>query len=319
MKKDKTEGPRRGKSAQKRPQVIASKISKALRKHAEEELREKRVAISLVAVGAYVLAFIPLYRLSGPGMAALATVPVVALAWLWGLRVGLVAGLLSLPLNTLLFNLVGLEGWDPVFRQGGGPGTVMVVLIGAGIGRLRDLGQRLKVEITDRKRAAEALRLIVEGTAAVTGAEFFCSLVRHLAAALQVRYAFVAECADLTATRVRTLAFWTGKDLGENFEYSLAGTPCEKVVGGEMCYHPEGVQALFPKDKDLVEIRAESYLGVPLFDSSGKALGHLAVLDDKPMSAELRFERKSILEIFAARAGAELERKRAEEEIRRLN
>ena len=94
MKKDKTEGPRRGKSAQRRPQVIASKISKVLRKHAEEELREKRVAISLVAVGAYVLAFIPLYRLSGPGMAALATVPVAALAWLWGLRVGLVAGLL---------------------------------------------------------------------------------------------------------------------------------------------------------------------------------------------------------------------------------
>ena len=319
MKKDKTEGPRRGKSAQKRPQVIASKISKVLRKHAEEELREKRVAISLVAVGAYVLAFIPLYRLSGPGMAALATVPVVALAWLWGLRVGLVAGLLSLPLNTLLFNLVGLEGWDPVFRQGGGPGTVMVVLIGAGIGRLRDLGQRLKVEITERKRAAVALRLIVEGTAAVTGAEFFCSLVRHLAAALQVRYAFVAECADLTATRVRTLAFWTGEDLGENFEYSLAGTPCEKVVGGEMCYHPEGVQALFPKDKDLVEIGAQSYLGVPLFDSSGKALGHLAVLDDKPMSAELRFERKAILEILAARAGAELERKLAEEFQSRLN
>ena len=158
MKKDKTEGPRRGKSAQKRPQVIASKISKALRKHAEEELREKRVAISLVAVGAYVLALIPLYRLSGPGMAALATVPVAALAWLWGLRVGLVAGLLSLPLNTLLFNLVGLEGWDPVFRQGGGPGTVMVVLIGAGIGRLRDLGQRLKVEITERKQAEKDLR-----------------------------------------------------------------------------------------------------------------------------------------------------------------
>ena len=158
MKKDKTEGPRRGKSAQKRPQVIASKISKALRKHAEEELREKRVAISLVAVGAYVLAFIPLYRLSGPGMAALATVPVAALAWLWGLRVGLVAGLLSLPLNTLLFNLVGLEGWDPVFRQGGGPGTVMVVLIGAGIGRLRDLGQRLKVDITERKQAEKDLR-----------------------------------------------------------------------------------------------------------------------------------------------------------------
>ena len=172
------------------------------------------------------------------------------------------------------------------------------------------------LDTTERKRTEEMLRSIVEGTASVTGSEFFRSLVRHLASVLQVRYAFVAECMDSAATRVRTLAFWTGEDLGENFEYSLAGTPCDKVVEGEMCYHPEGLQVLFPEDKDLVEIGAQSYWGAPLFDSSGKTLGHLAVLDDKPMRRELRFERKSILEIFAARGGAELERKQIEEVLR---
>ena len=118
----------------------------------------RRAVFSLAAVGAYVLAFFPLYRLNGPGTAALATVPVVVLAWLWGLRGGLIVGFLTLPLNTLLFNLVGLEGWDAVFRQGGAPGQVMAVLIGAGIGQLRDLGERLTVEITERARAEEALR-----------------------------------------------------------------------------------------------------------------------------------------------------------------
>ena len=63
----------------------------------------RRVVFSLAAVSAYVLAFFPLYRLTGTGAAALATVPVVALAWLWGLRGGLIVGFLTLPLNTLLF------------------------------------------------------------------------------------------------------------------------------------------------------------------------------------------------------------------------
>ncbi len=98
--------------------------------------RYRRVAYSLAAVGAYVLVFIPLYPLVGSGVALLVIVPVAALAWLWGFRAALVAGLLSLPSNTLLFNFVGLRGWDPVFLEGGGPGQIVVVLIGAGIGRL---------------------------------------------------------------------------------------------------------------------------------------------------------------------------------------
>ena len=119
--------------------------------------RYRRVAYSLAAVGAYVLVFIPLYPLVGSGMAVLVSVPVAALAWLWGFRAGLVAGLLSLPSNTLLFNFVGLGGWDPVFLEGGGPGQIVVVLIGAGIGRLRELDKRRKEEITERRQTEEHL------------------------------------------------------------------------------------------------------------------------------------------------------------------
>ena len=52
-----------------------------------------------------------------------------------------------------------------------------------------------------------ALRDIVEGTARGTGEEFFRSLVRRLASAIDVPYAVVAEFADVN-TRVRTVAFW---------------------------------------------------------------------------------------------------------------
>ena len=168
----------------------------------------------------------------------------------------------------------------------------------------------------ENKRSEEDfLRSIVEATASVTGADFFRSLVRNLASTLQVRYAFVAECKDEAKTRVKTLEFWEGEGFGENFEYEVSGTPCEKVIDGTVCYHTENVQALFPEDKDLLRWKIESYLGIPLVDGSGEVMGHLAVLGDVPMDRELD-EMAVLLKIFAARAAAELERKRTEEELR---
>jgi PAS domain S-box-containing protein len=169
-------------------------------------------------------------------------------------------------------------------------------------------------DVSERKRAERILRAITEGTAASAGSDFFRSLVRHLAQALQVRYSFIAECTDETKTRVRTLAFWTGEGFSDSVDYLLRGTPCEQVIGGEACHYPERLQGLFPEDKDLVALNAESYLGVPLHSPSGDILGHLVAMDTKPMPALPRDV--SILRIFAARAGVELRRQQAEERLR---
>ena len=170
-------------------------------------------------------------------------------------------------------------------------------------------------DITDRKRVEETLRHITEGTAGSTGDEFFRSLVKHLARALQVRYSFVAECTDETKKNVRMLAFWQGEDFGNNIEFPLAGTPCESVIQGNVCSYPERLQVLFPEDEGLVALGAQSYAGVPLVNRVGNILGHLVVIDDKPrVFSEQAF---SFLRIFATRAGAELERKHAGDALRK--
>jgi len=175
------------------------------------------------------------------------------------------------------------------------------------------LYDEMKQEMAQRQQAEETLRAITEGTAAVTGNDFFRSLARHLADALQVRYTFLAECTDASNTRTRTIAFWTGEGFRENVTYLLAGTPCKYVVDGDVCCYPKRIQSIFPEDQDLVNLDVESYLGIPLHDSSGNILGHLAVMDDKPMNAKPHD--LAILKIFAARAGVELERKRAQEAL----
>jgi transcriptional regulator with GAF, ATPase, and Fis domain len=163
-------------------------------------------------------------------------------------------------------------------------------------------------------RAEELLREIAEGTAAVTGRDFFYSLVRHLASALRVRYAFLAECLPGTESRVRTLAFWKGEGFADNFEYDVAPTPCRAVLDGQTVVHPSDVQRLFPGDRALVDLGAQSYLGIPVRDSASRVAGHLVVLDDKPFREAGRAT--PVLQAFAARAGAEIERLKADERLR---
>jgi formate hydrogenlyase transcriptional activator len=173
----------------------------------------------------------------------------------------------------------------------------------------------LSRDVTARKEAEDKLRALTQGTAKETGTAFFRSLVQHLAQGLHAEYAFVAECTTAAKTHVQTLAFWKGRGFLDDITFALAGTPCEHVVGGSMSVHHEGLQALFPADTGLVDMQAESYFGVPLRNRDGETMGHIAVLDVRPMTPTP--DDLALLEIFADRAGAELERQRADRELRR--
>jgi PAS domain S-box-containing protein len=169
-------------------------------------------------------------------------------------------------------------------------------------------------DFTEQRQAEEVVRLVAEATAPVTGEEFFRSLIRKLAGALNVRSAFITECLDYPPTRVRILAYWRAGNFIEPRELNLRGTPCEVVVGqSKICYYPKDVAKHFPDDKGLANL--ESYIGVPIFGSSDtKVLGHIAIFNDKEMDDALLVE--SIFRIFAARAGAELQRMQAAKALR---
>ncbi len=166
-------------------------------------------------------------------------------------------------------------------------------------------------DVTDRHVAEETFRSIVIGTASTTGIDFFPSLARHMAAALRVRYSFITSCDD--RKHAHALAFWKGDGFGDNFEFDIADTPCMKVLEGEVCHYQERLQALFPLDKGLADWGAQSYLGVPMLDRAGRVIGHIALLDDKPMERDAHAI--DLVKIFAARAAAELKRQRAEAEL----
>ena len=168
-------------------------------------------------------------------------------------------------------------------------------------------------DISERKYADEVLKEIVVGTSAAIGDEFLKLIVKHLATSLHVKYAFIAELVGDQLEKVLTLALWANGEYAENFEYFLKDTPCENVVNYGLCYYPNNVQKLFPKDRLLVEMGVESYLGVPLYDNEKKCRGHLVVMHDMEIPESIN--PKAILQVFANRIEAELERHKVEMEL----
>ncbi len=170
--------------------------------------------------------------------------------------------------------------------------------------------------VIKRNSDEEAFHQIVEGTSSRVGDEFFKYLVRHLAKALPVKNAYVNETLNLKEFQCSILAGWADNDFIGKKSFDASDTPGEEVLAGMLAYHPNKLREAYPNDRGLAELQAVSFAGVPCFDSKFKIIGFLSVLDDKPMHDKKRTF--SILKIFAARAGAELERKKTEIAMRNM-
>ncbi|MEW5978292.1 MAG: sigma 54-interacting transcriptional regulator [Acidobacteriota bacterium] len=159
-----------------------------------------------------------------------------------------------------------------------------------------------------------ALRAVVEGTAATTGHDFYRALVENLAKALDTLGAWVTVY-DETTERLRALAFQFDGKWVEGFEYSIIGTACETAIREKRLLHiPDRLVELYPDDKDPALADVVSYLGVPILNDQEKVLGHLAVVDKRPMPDEKRLV--ALFRIFAARASAEMRRLELESAVR---
>ena len=171
----------------------------------------------------------------------------------------------------------------------------------------------METEIQPSKKSSSGLivlKKIVEGTSEQTGEKFFRLLVKNLAESLNAHGVWVTEYLK-ESNRLRALAFWLEDGYIDDYEYDIPGTPCEPVLeSNNICHVPEDVIDLYPLDPDLPKLNAVSYMGLALRDENGSVLGHLALLDNKPM-VELP-EAFAIFRIFAARAAAELRRMRYE-------
>lgn len=168
-------------------------------------------------------------------------------------------------------------------------------------------------DIRQRKMEEELLRTVSEATSGLTGEDFLIELAKHITLTLTMHYALITECINAEKTRLRTLCYVDGNKVLDNIEYDTADIPCEIIMEGKEFFMSEGLAKKFP-----LEAGIESGVGVPIYNTkSGEIIGHILVMDPNPTTSEKN--QTAILRIFAARAGAEIERMKAEKELAKAN
>ena len=184
---------------------------------------------------------------------------------------------------------------------------ILIVLLLEGLYLFRPAVWHIQQTWQDLVNANDTLRKTAHAVSAGSiGSSFLKSLVEHLSITLQVKYAFIGQLND--SQKIRTLFMVADGKLIDNFEYDLHNTPCQKIISGEIpcCSYSQGIQQHFPDDPLLIQMGIESCVGTPLFNANGDVMGLMAIMDNKPLTHQKRVE--SMLQIYAARASAELER-----------
>ena len=107
------------------------------------------------------------------------------------------------------------------------------------------------------------------------------NIARGLGGVLGADTTFVAYALDDPPRRVRGVASWKRGKFGDECEYELAGNPCQLVYEDGPTFIPCDVADRFHMKRDS---GYESFIGIPLRDSSGVTVGHLAVYSSMEMS-----------------------------------
>jgi len=169
-------------------------------------------------------------------------------------------------------------------------------------------------DITDRKRVEEALRKIAQSDPAPGSIAFLRSLVKDLCHALNVPYAILADLENPAQPNIQTVAIWSNGSYVENFVWTPPPHVLKDLLNVNGCTSNSVSTPLFPSTSVLSSWHVSSYMGNALRGQVGQIIGLLLVLSPKPIANT--HVAKSIVQLFAARAAGELQRKKAEDALR---
>ena len=181
-----------------------------------------------------------------------------------------------------------------------------LAFLGAAVTVREQRGQTRQQRLTEEMLRHAAVAL------SETGDRFFPAVVGELARALNAEFAGIVELTPDRAA-VRALAASGHGIMLENLEFALSGTPSEYVLANGLWACTSGIRKRFPDDAALPR-GVEGYIGTPLTDADGKAIGVMMVITAAPLTDEAHA--RALLQIFAARVSGEMQHARTERELR---
>ena len=166
------------------------------------------------------------------------------------------------------------------------------------VGGIRDL--------SERRRSQQALMGMAASVPNGDSEAFFLVLLTHLLEAIGADGGAIARPMAHEPAHMRTIAVLVdGKPL-EQLDYSLVGAPCARFDVLDEYIVPDDLAAACPDAPGLPGLQARAYAGRRLLATDGRPLGIIFAIFRKPIADQEGLA--AVLRVFAARAGAELER-----------
>ena len=157
--------------------------------------------------------FTAIYLMVSHSMGVAGVIPAIVGGWLFGLRGGIVCGVLAFPVTCLMSTLLGVPDWMTRVIAQAIPGHLAVVLVGVVVGCVHDLSRRLRRDLELQKK----LQFEVEAS--------------------QQRFRAIAEStpdAVITADSANQIIFWNpGAE-------TMFGYAADEIVG-------KGAESLIPE------------------------------------------------------------------------
>ena len=170
-------------------------------------------------------------------------------------------------------------------------------------------------DVTESRRADSAIRLLAETAPAEDVAAFVARCAWSLADAFGVRHAAIGVL-DQRRERVQVLGRWPVLPVSGQQSYPLASSPCVRLTSAHRSVYLADAEEEFPAHLPFIGSKVAGYLGTAIFERSGAVVGVLEIWHEQPFVAGA--ESLQIMEMFAHRIAAELERSAAYGELRHL-
>jgi PAS domain S-box-containing protein len=168
-------------------------------------------------------------------------------------------------------------------------------------------------DVTTRKHAEEVLQHVGLGISTVTGKDFLRTLIKQLSQAMQSDLAFVVELNREGVNKPCTVSIAESGQIRAIQKFNLEDSVFQEVLRKGFLAKPSGVAREYPGDRLIYELGVEALIAMPLLDHSGKQVGIMGVMHRRPMDSADTTE--ATLQIFSARAGAEIERQRFADDL----
>ncbi len=161
---------------------------------------------------------------------------------------------------------------------------------------------------TQQKYIEKTVAFIAQKTRISNSKDAIKEIAKFLGDLLGISYVLINSYSIKTPEITETIAIYTKEGFLPDMSYELAHTPCGNVINKNLCVYKNNIQTLFPEDDLLVQMNVDSYLGIPLWSSTGDPIGLITIMDSKPLKNEDLKTFEIVLQIAAIEIAKILEK-----------